>query len=114
MRTILILSLFLISSAAFAQPPVLDAGCGAGASIVGTSKAGKVTLGDVESLGVDTACVLTFDTAFGKVPSCLAGVEPVDNHAPQPIGTVSSKTDLVIEGKFLANGTVIAYLCVAP
>ena len=53
-----------LSATAFAGTPSLGAGCGGGASIVGSDTAGKVTLGTESG-----NCVLTFSTAYANAAS---------------------------------------------
>ena len=112
MRVLLLASVLVFSSAfAKAAPPVLGADCGAGASIVGSKDAGKVTI------GVDpdqNTCTLT-GFNWPKVPSCSATLEgPV---TAQPYGTISTTNRLTLVYPPFAYddmrpGNVISYLCV--
>ncbi len=49
-------------------PPAADAGCGTGATVVGTDAAFHVTTGTGTSPG--TACIVTFSVAWAQRPTC--------------------------------------------
>jgi len=118
MKILLAITLSLLSTFAFAQPPALGADCGAGATISGSIHAGKVTLGT----GVDQSdtCTLTW-AAQPKAPSCAAGVEAVSdgtgNAGPRTTTTTTTTLVIAFDDKghgYFEPGYVVSYLCVAP
>jgi len=114
MRHLLAVVLILFSALAFAQPPTLGPDCGIGATVTGSNKAGHITLGNIDAQPNDL-CTLTFSAPYPNTPSCAASDETGGGGWSAPLGTISSKTQLVIGGAYpWASGDVIAYLCVAP
>jgi hypothetical protein len=95
----------LLSSAALAGTPTLGAGCGSGASIVGSDTAGKLTLGTGSNI-----CVLTFSTAFANAPACMAMNETNGGGHAAPAGLRTSTTQLMVDVPW-PDGDVIAYIC---
>jgi hypothetical protein len=96
------------SAISFAGTPTLGPDCGAGASIMGSDSAGKVTLGTDSS-----TCTLTFGVPYTNPPACTAmnetngGVNP-----PRPEGAKTSATALVLGGMYpRVAGDVISYVC---
>ena len=59
--------------------PTLGPDCGAGASIVGSDLAGKVTLGTNV-----TTCTLTFSSTWANAPACTAVSETNPTGQAQP------------------------------
>lgn len=120
MKTLLFVVLAFVCSISVAKaaPPTLGADCGAGATIVGSKEAGKVTLG----FDPDDNCTLTFSWPGNKVPSCAANLEDdlfVSNpnvNAPASLPTVTTATTLKLalhQLNFSAQqGFVASYLCV--
>ncbi len=124
----LLISLLAVSFSAFAAPPKLGPDCGPGATttdpttISGSSKAGKITLGERPDFGYDGGCTIALD-GYSKAPSCSAVLEsngdpqyPMD---PYPLGVVSTNKSLWISaikpgsyGTDWDTGYVISYLCV--
>jgi hypothetical protein len=94
-----------LSATAFAGMPTLGAGCGSGASIVGSDTAGKFTLGS--NSGV---CVLTFSTAFSNPPACMAMNETNGGAHAVTAGLRTSTTQLMVDVPW-ADGDTIAYIC---
>lgn len=120
MRSILFAVLSLFVAAAIAQPPVPGPDCGTGATVVGSEKAGKVTLGTDPN---PQTCTLTH--AAKPVVSCAASLESgIDSGGtivvPAPFGTITTATTLTIyvgrtfNGYDVQDGFVVSYLCVAP
>jgi len=111
-------TLLFWSGVSFALAPTLGADCGAGASILGSDSAGKVTLGT----GVTArTCTLTFASPGLNAPSCAAMNETnsggVNDH-PAPLGVKSTTTTLVLDATTAANvglqdRDVISYICVS-
>ena len=98
----------LWSVAAFAQP-TLEADCGTGATIVGSDTAGKVTLGTSV-----TSCTLDFSSTFPNAPACTATNETENGGNPQPMGTKSTSSSVVLGGNRPINaGDVVSYICAA-
>ncbi len=96
-----------------AATPTLGADCGAGASIVGSDSAGKVTLGTGAS---DTsACTLTFSPAWASAPACTAVNETNAGGYSMPVGTRTTTTTLLLGGASpWADRDVVSYLCLGP
>ena len=114
MKTLVAFALALFSSLAFAQPPTLGADCGVGATLTGNEKAGHVILGDISAQPNDL-CTLTFAAPFAKTPTCAASNETNGGGWSAPLGTISSKTQVIIGGaQSWSSGDTIDYLCVAP
>ncbi len=104
-------AVLLWSTVSFAAPPTMGANCGAAASIVGTDSAGKVKLGT----GVASTCTLTFALPSLNAPAWTAMSE---TGRPAPVGTKSTTTTLVLDGRAsgtasLEEGGVVSYLCVS-
>jgi hypothetical protein len=98
----------LWSVAAFAQP-TLEADCGTGATIVGSDTAGKVTLGTSV-----TSCTLVFSSTFPNAPACAATNETENGGNPQPMGTKSTTSSVMLGGNRPINaGDVVSYICAA-
>ena len=95
----------MLSATAFAGTPSLGAGCGSGASIVGSDTAGKFTLGS--NSGV---CVLFFSTAFANAPACMAMNETNGGGHAVTAGLRTSTTQLMVDVPW-ADGDTIAYIC---
>lgn len=114
MKTLVAIALAMFASIAFAQPPTLGPDCGIGATISGSDKAGHVTLGNIDAQPNDL-CTLTFSAPYAKTPSCAASNETNGGGWSAPLGTISSKTQVVIGGSQpWSSGDAIAYLCVSP
>ena len=97
----------LFSATCFAGTPSLGAGCGAGASIVGSDTAGKVTLGTN-----NTYCVLTFSTPFANPPACVGTNETNGGAHAIAAGVKTSTTQLMIDAAApWPDGDTIAYIC---
>ena len=98
--------LLLAASQALAQP-TLDADCGAGATIVGTNTAGKVTIGT----DPDWKCTLIFPTSRNR--ACSGVVE--NSHVSigiEPIGIATTDTTGVMASSYgFAPASVISYQC---
>jgi len=103
----------LWSAAAFAGTPMLGADCGAGAAIVGSDSAGKVTLGTPEhSATVTGLCTLSFGVPYTNPPACSATNETNHGGFPAPMGTRTTNTTLVIgSAAGSAPGDIISYNC---
>jgi hypothetical protein len=103
----------LCSAAAYAGTPSPGADCGAGATIVGSDSAGKVTLGTHErGVPVSGLCTLTFAVPYTNPPACSATNETNRGGFPAPIGTRTTNTTLVIGSSAgSAPGDVISYIC---
>lgn len=106
------------SYAAKAAPPTPSSDCGAGAVVVGSRDAGKVTLGTAPD---SNYCTLSF--SWPKVPSCAtmleSGIDPNGYQVtPRPWAAVTTQSTLLIVfpgGGFAQSpqaGYVISYLCV--
>ena len=114
----LLFIMLMISSLAFAAPPMLGPDCGVGATVAGSKNAGKVTIGSSQD---QNTCTLT-GVSWPKPPSCSAVLESgTDMYGfpivPQPYGTVSTTTSLVLvypqsASDDMQRGYVISYLCV--
>jgi hypothetical protein len=97
----------LWSAAAFAGTPSVGAGCGSGATIEGSDAAGKVTLGDN-----NTVCVLTFSTAFTHAPACMAMDETNGGAHAVAAGVKSTQASLTFDAPApWSDGDTIAYTC---
>ncbi|MBI4347294.1 MAG: hypothetical protein HY553_10595 [Elusimicrobia bacterium] len=83
--------------------PGLSAGCGAGATIVGSDIAGKITIGTAPT----TPCTVTFQAAYANDPICVVSDETTAV-ALRPVAAVGT---LAINGAFAASD-VINYICV--
>ncbi len=98
-------ALLFWQSAAFAGTPTLGADCGAGATMVGSDFAGKVTMGT--SLG---SCTLTFSAPYANAPACAA----TDESRTRPVDATSTTTTLMIgQGVNVKSNDVVSYLCVS-
>jgi hypothetical protein len=95
----------LLSATAFAGTPSLGAGCGSGASIVGSDMAGKLTLGSESG-----ACILTFSTAYANAPACVAMNETNGGGRAVPAGIRTTPTQLIVDVPW-SDGDTIAYIC---
>ena len=115
MRTVVVAlltgSALLVCAAAAAAAPVIGSDCGAGASIVGTDSAGKVTLG---AGARDTnTCTLTFASPAANAPACVANNETNGGGYSVPVGTKSTTTTVLIGGaRPWSDHDVIGYVCV--
>jgi hypothetical protein len=97
----------LWSAAAFAGTPSLGAGCGSGASIVGSDTAGKVTLGTG-----NTYCIITFSTPYSKPPACMGMNETNGGSHAVSAGIKTSTTQLMFDAAApWPDGDTIAYSC---
>lgn len=114
----LFVALLFICSIAKAATPIPGPDCGAGATIVGTENAGKITLG---TGGNNEQCTLTgFSWPGNKVPSCAANLEvALFDPTVRPDGyyTISTATTLIIGVSTHTTGNmeygyVVSYLCV--
>ncbi len=102
--------LLLWPGMSFAAAPTLGPDCGAAASVAGSDSAGKVTMGT----GVRSTCTLTFSATWTDAPACTAMSE---SGRPAPVGTKSTTTTLVLDGRAngvasLSDGDVVSYICV--
>jgi len=87
-------ALLLVAAGSLAAPPTLGSNCGAGATIVGSDAAGKLTLGAGAS---DTSrCTLTFSVAGANAPACSGVNETNGGGWATPVGTKSSPTTVVL------------------
>jgi hypothetical protein len=94
-----------LSSTAFAGTPSLSAGCGSGATIVGSDTGGKFTLGS--SSGI---CALTFSGTYTNAPACMAMNETNGGAPPVAAGVKTTPSQLTL-GVPWADGDTIAYTC---
>src|SRR5438093_8439501 len=102
--------LLLWSGTSSAAPPTLGADCGAGASIMGSDSAGKVEIG---TGGYGSACTLTFTSEWANAPACTAVNETNGGANSTPIGTMTTRTTVVIGGGLpWVAGDVVSYICV--
>jgi len=114
MGALLMGAVLLLSPATSFAAPSLGADCGAGASVVGSDGAGKVTLGT----GVaGNTCTLTFTVTLLNEPACTAVNETNSGGHPGPVGTKSMPTTLVLDGNgskaaSLTDRDVVSYLYV--
>lgn len=91
------------SAIVFAGTPTLGPDCGAGASIVGSDSAGKVTLGVNHN-----TCALSFSVSLPNAPACMATNE-TNGHA---VGVSTTVAGAVLSGPYpFAAGDVISYIC---
>ncbi len=105
-------ALLLWSATSFAAAPTLGADCGAGASIVGSDSAGKVTLGTGAS--TTSTCTLTFALPSLNAPACTAVNETNGGGYTTPVGTKSTTTTVLLGGlNPWADRDVVSYLCVS-
>ena len=97
------------SAVSFAGVPTIGPDCGtAGAAIVGSDSAGKVTLG----AGVGT-CTLTFNVPYTNPPACSATNETNGGGHAVGVGTRTTNATLEMDGMYPWNpGDVVSYLCV--
>ncbi len=103
--------LLLWPGMSLAAAPTLGPDCGAGASIVGSDSAGKVTLGTGASN--TSTCTLTFASPWANAPACTAVNETNSGGFTTPVGTKSTTTTLMIGGALpWSDRDVISYLCV--
>ena len=103
-------ALLLWPGTSFAFTPTLGTDCGAGASIVGSQWAGKVTMG----AGTTTTCMLTFTSPFLNAPACVATNETNG----RPIGTQSTASTVLfvadpLTGASLSSNDVVSYICMS-
>ncbi len=104
--------LLLWPGTSFAAAPTLGPDCGAGASIVGSDSAGKVTLGTGASN--TSSCTLTFASPSVSAPACTAVNETNGGGYTTPVGTKSTTTTVTIGGALSwADRDVVSYLCVS-
>ena len=107
-------ALLLWPGTSSAAPLLLGQDCGAGAQVVGSDVAGKVTIGT----GSDAnSCTLTFSLPFPNAPACTAMNETSSGAPPGPVGTVTSRAGLLLDGGgskavTLNPGDVVSYLCI--
>ncbi len=88
----------------FGPAPALTS-CGTTPGIVGTDRAGKVTIGATAS----STCTLTFDTAYLNAPACTAMNGTVD----VPVfGTTTTTTLVLTDGAGDFSDDVISYICI--
>ena len=100
--------MLLWSATSFAGTPRLESDCGAGATIVGSDAAGKITLG----VGVKT-CTLTFSVTWPNEPACIAVNETNGGGRASTVGMWTTKTHGVIDGTApLSDGDVVSYQCI--
>jgi len=99
----------LWSAVSFAGMPSLGPDCGAGASLVGSDEAGKVTL------GTDVAtCTLTFSVPPLNPPACTATNETNGGGFSVAVGTRTTTTTLMIGSRMPWNpGDVVSYICIS-
>jgi hypothetical protein len=91
------------SAIAFAGTPSLGADCGAGASIVGSDSAGKVTVGASQNV-----CTITFSVPYPNAPACMATNET----GGTAVGLTTTPAGAVLSGPYpFAAGNVISYIC---
>ena len=108
--TVAATAVLLWSTASFAAPPTLGPDCGTGASIVGSDSAGKVEIG---TGGYGSACTLTFTSEWANAPACTAVNETNGGANSTPIGTMTTRTTVVIGGGLpWVAGDVVSYICV--
>jgi hypothetical protein len=100
-------AVLILSATSFAGTPTLVTGCGAGASVVGSDTAGKVTLGTG-----NTYCVLNFSTAYTNPPACVGMNETNGGAHAVAVGIKTSTSQMMIDAAApWADGDTIAYLC---
>lgn len=117
-RWLLAILTALLCSVGQAAPPLLGADCGAGATVIGDKTgdkyaAGKVTMG----VGSTGTCTLTFVGGWSKVPSCSAMSEESDAAFEGPVGTLTTASTLLLDGRgskvvSIWDGDIVSYLCV--
>jgi len=100
-------AVLIMSATSFAGTPSLGSGCGGGAAIAGSDTAGKLTLGQS-----NTVCVLTFSTPFANAPACTAMNETNGGAHANVAGVKSTPSTLTIDAAApWADGDTIAYIC---
>jgi hypothetical protein len=105
--TVTLTAVLAFSTALFAGAPTLGAGCGTGATIVGSDTAGKVTLGTDSG-----TCVLTFSTGYTHAPACMAMNETNGGAHAIAAGVKTTTTTLVFDGAApWADGDTLSYSC---
>src|SRR5689334_4728964 len=93
------------SGPSFAASPALGPDCGAGAAIVGSDSAGKVTLGTDP-----TTCTLSFSVAPLNPPACTATNETNGGGHAIGVGVRTTTTTLEMDGMYPLNpGDVVSY-----
>jgi len=91
----------------FAATPSPGPDCGAGAAIIGSDSAGKITLGASPAL----SCTLTFVVPYTNAPACSATNE---TDGPKPLGVATAPSYAVIGTIYpWTAGDVISYMCVS-
>jgi hypothetical protein len=98
----------MLSAASFAgATPTLGSDCGAGASIVGSNSAGKVTLG-----ATPATCTVTFTTPYANAPACSGTNETNSGNAPVPVANLTTTSTVVLNAYIpWSAGDVISYSC---
>ena len=100
-------AVLILSATSFAGTPSLGSGCGSGATIAGSDTAGKVTLGQS-----NTVCVLTFSAPLANAPACVAMNETNGGAHANVAGVKSTPSTLTIDAAApWADGDTIAYIC---
>jgi hypothetical protein len=96
------------SATSFAASPALGPDCGAGAAIVGSDSAGKVTLGTPTS----GTCTLAFSVAPLNPPACTATNETNGGGQAVAVGVRTTATTMEMDELTPWNaGDVISYMC---
>lgn len=88
-----------------ATAPGLDAGCGTGATIVGTDTSGRITT----NVTAFSSCIITFHKAWTNIPQCF---EADETHALSTEAPVPTQTTLTFAGTGLVGGDIISYFCI--
>jgi hypothetical protein len=100
-------AVLVLSATSFAGTPAPGAGCGSGATIVGSNTAGKLTIGTRS-----TTCVLNFTPAFNHAPACMAMNETNGGAHAVAAGVKTTTTTLILDSAApWAAGDIIAYSC---
>ena len=100
-------ALLILSATSFAGTPTLAAGCGTGATIVGSDSAGKVTLGSG-----NTYCIVNFSGTYAHAPACVATNETNGGAHAIAVGIKTTTTQMMIDAAApWADGDTFAYIC---
>lgn len=83
------------------NPPAMSAGCGTGATVIGSDTWGNVLLGSATS----QPCTLTFFQPFKQSPTCVVTAE---NFTPS-----YSRTAVALILTSLVDGSRVSWTCIA-
>jgi hypothetical protein len=100
-------AILILSATSFAGTPTLAAGCGTGATVVGSDSAGKVTLGTG-----NTYCILNFSGTYTNAPACVATNETNGGAHAIAVGIKTTTTQMMIDAAApWADGDTFGYIC---